>query len=161
LLNVLTRLAAFDPAKLLSSKRTQRSGILSGWSPSPPTSSFTVLRVSHQASKHSGVATDRTTGDLQAEGIIERTPSPVPLEERDPDELTPDELRELVRRSRAEKASAVKTKQEFKREKRTRESDSGTEDYAGGGVTIISENNKRKRAKESMENVEVIDLSDD
>jgi hypothetical protein len=100
--------------------------------------------------------------DLQVEGIIERSPSPVPLEERDPDELTPDELRELVRRSRAEKASAVKIKQEVKREKRAREHlDGSTSADEEGDVTIMSENNKRQRTRASMENAEVVDLSDD
>ena len=35
---------------------------------------------------------------LRALGIIPREPTPVPLEERPEDELTPEELRELVRR---------------------------------------------------------------
>jgi hypothetical protein len=38
-----------------------------------------------------------TIGDLQVEGVIEHPPSLVPLEERDPDELTPVELREQSR----------------------------------------------------------------
>jgi hypothetical protein len=100
--------------------------------------------------------------DLQVEGIIERPPSPVPLEERDPDELTPDELRELVRRSRAEKASTVKIKQEVKREKRARKHfDGGHGGDDEGDVTIMSENNKRRRTRASMDNAELIDLSDD
>lgn len=101
-------------------------------------------------------------GDLQIEGIIERTPSPVPLEERDPDELTPDELREQNRLLR-ERRPSVKIKQDSKREKRTRQSSAtpGTDDDEEGGVTFVSESNKRKRTRESMEGEEVIDLSDD
>ena len=50
---------------------------------------------------------------LKQLGIIERTPIPVPLEERPIDEPTPEQLRELVRRQKAEKEAArVKIKKE-------------------------------------------------
>lgn len=39
-------------------------------------------------------------GALKALCIIPRTPSPVPLEERDVNDLNPDEMRELLRRQR-------------------------------------------------------------
>lgn len=39
--------------------------------------------------------------------IIPRTPSPLPLEERDITTLTPDELRELQRRARAARVRKV------------------------------------------------------
>jgi len=107
--------------------------------------------------------TDTDTDDLQVEGIIERTPSPVPLEERDPEELTPEELRELVRRTRAEKASTTKVKQEFKPEKRVRERSAtlGNDDDEEGDVTVTSHTDRRKRARASMEGAEMIDLTED
>jgi hypothetical protein len=109
------------------------------------------------------VIADHNTGDLEIEGIVERAPSPVPLVNRDPDDLTPDELREQNRLLR-ERRPSVKVKQEFKREKRTRQSSatlSSDDNDNEGDITFVSETNKRRRTKESMENAEVIDLSDD
>lgn len=104
------------------------------------------------------------TGDLEIEGIIERAPYPVPLVDRDPDGLTPDELREQNRLLRERRAS-VKIKNEFKREKRTRQRSAtlsnDDDDDDEGAVTFVSETNKRRRARESMENAEVIDLTGD
>lgn len=129
---------------------------------SPPTFFSIVLAVSPTSTGLlRGYLLTYDIGDLEIEGIVERTPFPIPLEERDPDELTPDELRELVRRSRAEKAAAVKIKQEPKREKRARKhSDGVNDDDPEGDVTVMSESNKRKRTRESMETAAVIDLSD-
>ena len=106
--------------------------------------------------------TDPSTEDLEVEGIVERAPSPVPLVDRDPDELTADELREQVRLLRA-RQPAVKIKQEVKREKRARERSAtlGSDDDEEGDVTFVSETNKRRRTRDSMEGEEVIDLSDD
>lgn len=42
----------------------------------------------------------RSKKALQAEYIVPKSPTPVPLEDRPIEELTPDELRELVRRQR-------------------------------------------------------------
>jgi hypothetical protein len=103
------------------------------------------------------------TGDLEIEGIIERPPQPIPLEERDPDELTPDELREQVPLLRAA-ATKVKVKQELKREKRalsvTLDADDNG-DSGDGDVAITGASDKRKRARASAESVEVIDLTGD
>jgi hypothetical protein len=110
----------------------------------------------------SRVVANNSTGDLEIEGIIERAPSPVPLVDRNPDDLTPDELREQNRLLR-ERQPSVKIKQEFKREKRARQRSAtlSNDDDDEGGVTFVSETNKRRRTRESMENSEVIDLSDD
>ncbi|OQO13629.1 hypothetical protein B0A48_01858 [Cryoendolithus antarcticus] len=59
----------------------------------------------------------RTHRGLVAEGIIERTPSPVPLEEPDAASFTQAELMEEVVRLRAEKVAAVKIKKEGDRKK--------------------------------------------
>ncbi|EGP89030.1 uncharacterized protein MYCGRDRAFT_92064 [Zymoseptoria tritici IPO323] len=55
----------------------------------------------------------RSQADLQVEGIIEKTPDPIPLEDRDPASLTESEARELLEQFRASKAKqAVRVKQE-------------------------------------------------
>lgn len=107
--------------------------------------------------------------DLEIEGIVERPPSPVPLTERDPDELTRDELREQNRLLRAERASAAKVKKEVKREKRARErsvtlSDGNGNDHEDdeGEVTITGESDRRrKRARTSAGAVDTVDLTED
>ena len=107
--------------------------------------------------------------DLEIEGIVERPPSPVPLTERDPDQLTPDELREQVRLLRVERAVNPQVKQEVKREKRARErtitlSDGGNneDDNDEGEVTITSTSDRRgKRARTSAGAVDAIDVTED
>ena len=129
---------------------------------SPPTFSNTVPAVSPTSVNFLRRATaEHNTGHLEIEGIIEREPSPVPLVDRDPDDLTPDELREQNRLLRQRRPS-VKIKKELKREKRSRRGSAtpGNDDEDEGGVTIVSETNKRRRMRESMENAEVIDLVD-
>ncbi|KAK5135531.1 hypothetical protein LTR08_005166 [Meristemomyces frigidus] len=105
----------------------------------------------------------RSRRDLQIEGVISREPTPVPLEERDPDDLTPEEARELVRLLRAkQKQTAVKS--EFKKEKRTHSQviDVDDDDDDDDDVTISSGNYSRKRHCSSRDSgVEIIDLSDD
>nr|OQO20269.1 hypothetical protein B0A51_12034 [Rachicladosporium sp. CCFEE 5018] len=103
----------------------------------------------------------RTHAGLLAEGIIERSPSPVPLEEKEADSLTPEEARELVRRMREREAKAVQVKKQGQRQNKRARSETlaastpGPED---DDVTIASENSGRKKARvaESM----VIDICD-
>jgi hypothetical protein len=117
-------------------------------------SKSTNSKTSVNASAHSD------TGDLEIEGVVEQ---PVPLEERDPKDLTPDELREQVRLLRAA-ASKVKIKEELKREKRARSVTlvGDDDDYGGDGdVTITGVTDRHKRAKVSAESVEVLDLTED
>ena len=88
--------------------------------------------------------------DLQIEGIIPRSPSPVPLEERDPDTLTPQEAREVIIRMRAREQNTVKIKQEFKREKRRHSAvsaETGDNDEEEGDISITGEFDRRKRAR--------------
>lgn len=141
---------------------TSTSAILTETRQSLPTSSSIAQEVSNDPPKYTCTFADQNAEDLQVEGIIERSPSPVPLEERDPEELTAEELRELVRRSRAEKATVAKVKREIKREKRTRERSATLSDdgQGEGDVTFMSESSKRQRTRESMEGAEVIDLDD-
>jgi hypothetical protein len=117
-------------------------------------SKSTNSKTSVNASAHSD------TGDLEIEGVVEQ---PVPLEERDPKDLTPDELREQVRLLRAA-ASKVKIKEELKREKRARSVTLVGDDDDDGGdgdVTITGVTDRHKRAKVSAESVEVLDLTED
>lgn len=105
--------------------------------------------------------------DLEIEGIIERPPSPVPLTERDPDELTPEELLEQNRLFRAERASAARIKQEVQHERRVRErsitlSDGGDNvDDDEGDITVTSQSDRRrKRARTSAGAVNAIVIDD-
>ena len=95
----------------------------------------------------------RSHRDLQIEGIIPRSPSPVPLEERDPDTLTPEEARELIRIQRQQLQDRAK----IKKEKREREED---EDAGDGEVRMTGEQRKRQRTSTDS-GIEVIDLSNE
>ncbi|OQO10959.1 hypothetical protein B0A48_05214 [Cryoendolithus antarcticus] len=105
----------------------------------------------------------RTRQGLQAEGIISRTPTPVPLEERNAASLTQAELVEVVNRLQAEKEVALKIKKEGQRSKRARSetliaSTPGVED---DDVTIASENSGRKKAKVAETFIDICDSDDD
>lgn len=97
----------------------------------------------------------RSRKDLQIEGIIPRSPSPVPLEDRDPETLSAEEARELVRIQRQKLQDQAKVKKE-KRE-RDDDEDAGEDD---GEVTMTGERNKRPRLSNDS-GIEVIDLSNE
>ncbi|KAK1820342.1 hypothetical protein LTR12_005205 [Friedmanniomyces endolithicus] len=95
----------------------------------------------------------RSKRDLQIEGVIARTPSPSPLEDRDPDSLTAEEARELVRRMRAQQDEQVR----IKREKRARSVTHDDDEPAA----VASENRRRKRPRASHDSgIDVVDLTD-
>lgn len=94
----------------------------------------------------------RSKKDLQIEGVIERSPSPVPLEERDPETLSAEEARELVRIQREQ----LKNRVAIKKEKREREEAEGSED--DGEVTMVSENRKRQKTSRDS-GIEIVDLT--
>lgn len=99
-------------------------------------------------------STDVLVGDLQIEGLIPRTSSPVPLEERDPDDLSPEEARELVRRMRASRTDG---EVKVKAEKRGRDDDQGEDDDVE-----VTDQRSTKRSRMSTDSaVEIIDLTDD
>lgn len=97
----------------------------------------------------------------------------MPLEKRDPERLTLEELREQLRLLRA-RESATNMKQEFKpeRSKRARSATLGQDnrkedinneennDDKDDEVTITAEWDRRKRARASAEGAEVIDLTE-
>ncbi|KAK3637232.1 hypothetical protein LTR56_013770 [Elasticomyces elasticus] len=92
----------------------------------------------------------RSLAALQALHIMPRTPSPVPLEERPVEELSIDEMRELVTRQRAKEASQAdrRVKQEFKRERRVDD----------GDVEVVGPVSKKARMSNA---IGVVDLSFD
>lgn len=103
---------------------------------------------------------DFHTGDLQIEGVIPRSPSPVPLEERDPDDLSPEEARELVRRHRQREQERIKIKKETQ-EKRAR-SDAFDGDSDVEELSVTGEGSTRKRHRTSTDSgVEIVDLTED
>ncbi|KAK6433586.1 hypothetical protein LTR95_010239 [Oleoguttula sp. CCFEE 5521] len=103
----------------------------------------------------------RTHKGLQQEGVIERSPSPVPLEERDAETLTQAELREVVRRLQADKESAARIKKEGQRPKKRTRSETlavSTPGLNDDDITVASESSDRKKAK--IAESEVIDICD-
>lgn len=89
--------------------------------------------------------------------MLPRSPSPLPLEERDPGDLSVEEAREAVRRLRARGAPV---KQELiKHEKRDREPTVISDNEDSDDVLIYAVNTTRKRQRQS--GIEVIDLSTD
>ena len=115
------------------------------------------------------VISDSDTGDLEIEGILQRPPSPAPpvkLENRDPADLTLDEAREQLRVLRArEAASNIKlVANRLKRERsvtlahgnrNVEDSDNGDDE-----IVITAEWDRRKRARASAADGEVIDLTE-
>ncbi|OJD40029.1 uncharacterized protein BKCO1_200017 [Diplodia corticola] len=102
----------------------------------------------------------RSRRALQAECIIPRTPTPVPLEERPIEELTPEELRELVRRQREREAAQLVVKQELKRERESSSMftlPSVSSDMMDSDMEI---NDGPSRKRQRTTHVEVIDLCD-
>ncbi|KAK3072402.1 hypothetical protein LTR53_006895 [Teratosphaeriaceae sp. CCFEE 6253] len=97
----------------------------------------------------------RSRSALQTLHVIPRTPTPVPLEERPVDELSMEEMRELLRRQRA--SEALNTKQEVKRERHTA-FDVDEED----AIEVVSHRNKKTRMSDAGHSgIEVIDLCGD
>lgn len=107
--------------------------------------------------------------DLQTEGLIARTPSPIPLEDRDPASLTAEEAREALAIVQRRRNEQVKIKQEIKREREderdeTLESDQvdGLDDDDDDLVIVGSATRAHKRVctRRSVESAAaVIDLS--
>ncbi|KAK5702231.1 hypothetical protein LTR17_022506 [Elasticomyces elasticus] len=90
------------------------------------------------------------TAALQALHILQRTPTPVPLEERPVEDLLFEERGELLRRQKAKEASQAdrEVKQETKRER-------GVDD---GDIEVVKHVSKKARMSND---IEVVDLSFD
>ena len=98
---------------------------------------------------------------MQALRLIPRTPSPdpveaCPLEDRPLEELTPDEMRELIRRQRANKDDVKPIKQEVKRERSESEANAGEDN----DIEVIDFRPKKKLRRIGVA-AEVIDFTDD
>ena len=115
------------------------------------------------------VISDSDTGDLEIEGILQRPPSPAPpieLENRDPADLTLDEAREQLRLLRAREAASnielVANRLKRERSVTLAHGDHNEEDSDNGDdeVTITAEWDRRKRARASAADGEVIDLTE-
>ncbi|KAK5688776.1 hypothetical protein LTS10_000754 [Elasticomyces elasticus] len=105
----------------------------------------------------------RSRGALQALHVIPRTPSPVPLEERPVEELSMEDMRELVRRQKAalELQNEHGTKHGIKKEIK-RERDLPSSEGEESDVEVVEHRNKRIRADRGHGNAgPVIDLCDD
>ncbi|KAK5708654.1 hypothetical protein LTR17_020486 [Elasticomyces elasticus] len=104
----------------------------------------------------------RSRRDLQAEGVLPRSPSPVPLEERDPESLTREEAIALVRRNQERESAQVQVKQEYHSAKRSHQEALADDDADDPDleVSFASERSKRSRPSGSS-GVEIIDLSED
>ncbi|KAK4891979.1 hypothetical protein LTR27_009506 [Elasticomyces elasticus] len=105
----------------------------------------------------------RSRAALHALHIIPRTPSPVPLENRPVEELSMEEMRELVRRQKAtlDAQNGRGTKQEIKQEIK-RERDLPSSEGEESDVEVVEHRNKRVRVDGGDGNIRsVIDLCDD
>ncbi|CBX92062.1 hypothetical protein LEMA_P047680.1 [Plenodomus lingam JN3] len=103
-----------------------------------------------------------TTVALQSLLIIPRTPSPVPLEERELDTLTPEESLELIRRMRERELSSVAIKRERMKREHSCERN-GTEIKAGDSVSgeksFVSSKRRCLPATINKDGFEIIDLT--
>ncbi|CAK3999070.1 Hypothetical predicted protein [Lecanosticta acicola] len=100
----------------------------------------------------------RSRRDLQIEGILERSPSPTPLEERDPDTLTREELRQLLDRRNHE----LQDYNRIKREKRERSvTTGGAADDDDDDVTFTGSGPSKRHRVSDDSGVDIIDLTDD
>ncbi|KAH9881529.1 hypothetical protein IAQ61_000255 [Plenodomus lingam] len=99
---------------------------------------------------------------LQSLLIIPRTPSPVPLEERELDTLTPEESLELIRRMRERELSSVAIKRERMKREHSCERN-GTEIKAGDSVSgeksFVSSKRRCLPATINKDGFEIIDLT--
>ncbi|KAI7321151.1 hypothetical protein KC326_g2385 [Hortaea werneckii] len=107
----------------------------------------------------------RSRGALQSLGLLPRSPSPIPLEDRSIEDLSLQEARELLRRQQGRLASneaSVKRegiKREIKRE-RIEYGDDNDND-GGGGIEIVDRPEKRRRLNANGAGTDVIDLCSD
>ncbi|KAH4107673.1 hypothetical protein HBH46_051040 [Parastagonospora nodorum] len=109
----------------------------------------------------------RSRHALKALMIVPRSPSPAPLEDRDIDTLTPEEMRQLLRRQRegGQAPQAVKQEQRVKQEQgvkreRTRGRSSATYDFdSDDEVSFVSAKRRRHPIIIGEDGAETIDLT--
>lgn len=94
--------------------------------------------------------------------VLPRSPSPVPLEERDVDTLSPEEMRQLLRRQRERDvaAKALKRGQGVKRERSRERSRTATvDDGDAGDVSFVSAKRRKLPRTLDEDGTETIDLT--
>ncbi|KAF3007689.1 hypothetical protein E8E13_009336 [Curvularia kusanoi] len=95
--------------------------------------------------------------------VVPRSPSPVPLEERDIDTLSPEEMRELLRRQKERDAAAQAVKQErgVKRERMRERSSTVANESNEADPSVIASKKKRRGYRNSVneDGIEQIDLT--
>ncbi|KAI7237766.1 hypothetical protein KC330_g3005 [Hortaea werneckii] len=102
----------------------------------------------------------RSHAALQSMGILPRSPSPIPLEDRNIEDLNQEEMRELLRRQqRQRESSGVAIKREIKRERSEFEDDDDDDD--GDDVEIVDRPEKKPRLDVDDPGTEVVDLCGD
>jgi hypothetical protein len=91
--------------------------------------------------------------DLKALGVVERSPSPTPSSQRNPDNMSSQELRQLVRQLQAKRSATIKEDPTptMKRDPEAAFTDNDNE------VVFVKERNVKRRRIEPGD--EVIDLS--
>ncbi|KAK7534484.1 hypothetical protein JOL62DRAFT_554513 [Phyllosticta paracitricarpa] len=104
----------------------------------------------------------RSTEALKIMGLIPRTPEPIPLEERPVDELTPEEMKELIRRQKVE----LETARDIKRESSSEPVQPKWEQWfrsqwEDGDELSVTEVRPAKRTKTSEAPIDTVDLTDD
>ncbi|KAI6800849.1 hypothetical protein KC363_g3908 [Hortaea werneckii] len=100
----------------------------------------------------------RSRAALQSMDILPRSPSPIPLEDRNIEDLNSEEMRELLRRQqRQRESSEVAIKREIKRERIEFEDD----DDDGDDVEIVHRPEKKPRLDVDDAGTEVVDLCGD
>lgn len=97
-------------------------------------------------------------GALQSLGLLPRSPSPIPLEDRNIEDLSLQEAQELLRRQQGRFASnETSVKREMKRE----HIGAGDDSDDGGDVEIVDLPEKRRRLNANGAGTDVVDLCGD
>ncbi|RMZ00709.1 hypothetical protein D0862_06624 [Hortaea werneckii] len=100
----------------------------------------------------------RSRGALQSLGLLPRSPSPIPLEDRNIEDLSLQEAQELLRRQQGRFASnETSVKREMKRE----HIGAGDDSDDGGDVEIVDLPEKRRRLNANGAGTDVVDLCGD
>ncbi|KAL1393605.1 hypothetical protein HDK64DRAFT_315114 [Phyllosticta capitalensis] len=103
----------------------------------------------------------RSKEALQSMYLIPRTPEPIPLEDRPIEDLTAEEMRELLRRQKEQLDRATTIKKESRNETTQLKRDSGYQgSWEDGDDLAITEDRQAKRHKKNSE-IETVDLTGD
>ncbi|KAF2872367.1 hypothetical protein BDV95DRAFT_381960 [Massariosphaeria phaeospora] len=128
-----------------------------------PTGSFSTVDVDYPEGNEPFASYSfyyRSKASLKSLLIIPRSPSPVPLEDRDVDSLTLEESRELLRRQQNQMNAANKIKKErIKRERPVENGHVINSDNDDDEISIVSAKRRRLAPTLNEDGVEVVDLT--